>query len=172
MARRLAESGRRVLVLERRKAVGGNCRCRTEGGIEVHLYGSHIFHTANEDVWRLVNRFAAFNDYRHQVLARCRGKIYHLPIGRTLVREFFGRDIAPSELSDGDRAALFDAFIRGYTSKQWGIDPDNVDPILLLESKGAVSGSRGCFREDVVDDVVGRHAVLIGDALRDESVLA
>lgn len=44
VARRLAESGRRVLVLEARKAVGGNCRCRTEDGIEVHIYGSHIFH--------------------------------------------------------------------------------------------------------------------------------
>ena len=145
MARRLAEAERRVLVLERRKAVGGNCRCRTEGGIEVHLYGSHIFHTANEDVWRFVNRFAAFNDYRHQVLARCRGRIYHLPIGRTLVREFFGRDIAPSALSESERAALFDAFIRGYTSKQWGIDPDNVDPSVIARLKVRDSDSVDYF---------------------------
>ena len=135
LSRRLAETGRRVLVLERRKAVGGNCRCRTEAGIEVHLYGSHIFHTSNENVWRFVSRFAEFNDYRHRVLAHRCGKIYHLPIGRTLVREFFGRDIAPSALSDSERAALFDAFIRGYTSKQWGVDPDKVDPSVIARLK-------------------------------------
>ena len=76
VARRLAEAGRHVLVLEKRKAVGGNCRCRTEKGIEVHLYGSHIFHTSNEEVWKFVNRFVSFNDYRHSVLANRRGKIY------------------------------------------------------------------------------------------------
>ena len=85
VARRLAEAGRHVLVLEKRKAVGGNCRCRTEKGIEVHLYGSHIFHTSNEEVWKFVNRFVSFNDYRHSVLANRRGKIYHLPIGCTLL---------------------------------------------------------------------------------------
>ena len=61
IARRLAESGQRVLVLEKRKAVGGNCRCRTEKGIEVHLYGSHIFHKSNEEVWKFINRFVSFN---------------------------------------------------------------------------------------------------------------
>ena len=97
IARRLAESGRRVLVLEKRKAVGGNCRCRTEKGIEVHLYGSHIFHTANEEVWTFVNRFVSFNGYRHSVLANHGGKIYHLPIGCTLLKEFFGRDLKPGD---------------------------------------------------------------------------
>ena len=78
IARRFAETGRKVLVLERREAIGGNCRCQTMDGIEVHLYGSHIFHTSNEDVWRFVNRFVAFNDYRHRVLAKARSIICRL----------------------------------------------------------------------------------------------
>ena len=63
IARRLAEAGRKVLVLEKRAAVGGNCRCETdsETGIETHLYGSHIFHTRSEEVWEFANRFTRSN---------------------------------------------------------------------------------------------------------------
>jgi len=135
VARRLAEAGRRVLVLESRREVGGNCRCRTTEGIEVHLYGSHIFHTSDEAVWKFVNRFVSFNGYRHGVLANWRGRTYHLPIGCTLLREFFGRDVKPSELSEEERKSLFDAFIRGYTSKQWGVPPEKVDPSVIARLK-------------------------------------
>ena len=83
LARRLAESGRKVLVLERRDAPGGNVRCETdpESGIEIHTYGSHIFHTHIPAVWEFVNRFTAFNGYQHKVLARHGGKTYFLPLG-------------------------------------------------------------------------------------------
>lgn len=160
VARRLAEAGRRVLVLEKRKAVGGNCRCKTINGIEVHLYGSHIFHTSNEAVWQFVNRFTAFNDYRHCVLANYRGKVYHLPIGKTLAEEFFGVDLSREDLktflsrtsdlnstnrTNGDD--LFDAFIRGYTSKQWGVPPEKVDPSIIARLK-----VRDNYSTDYFDD--------------------
>ena len=137
VARRLAEAGRKVLVLEKRAAVGGNCRCEIdpETGIEIHSYGSHIFHTKDKAVWDFVRRFAEFNCYRHGVLANYRGKTYHLPIGCTLLKEFFGRDLKPSELKEADRAAIFEAFIRGYTSKQWGVPPEQVDPSVIARLK-------------------------------------
>ena len=145
VARRLAEAGKRVLVLEKRKAIGGNCRCRTIDGIEVHLYGSHIFHTSNEEVWKFVNRFTKFNSYRHGVLANYKDKIYHLPIGCTLLKEFFGRDMKPSELNEAERKALFDAFIRGYTSKQWGVPPEKVDPSIIARLKVRDTNSTDYF---------------------------
>ena len=76
VARVLAEKGRKVLVLERRAVPGGNVRCETdaESGIEIHTYGSHIFHTHLDDVWAFVNRFVTFNGYQHKVLARHAGK--------------------------------------------------------------------------------------------------
>ena len=147
LARRLAEAGERVLVLEKRKAVGGNCRCRTIDGIEVHLYGSHIFHTSNEEVWKFANRFVTFNDYRHGVLAKHGDRVYHLPIGCTLLKEFFGRDVKPSELNEADRQALFDAFVRGYTSKQWGVPPEKVDPSVIARLK-----VRDTYSTDYFDD--------------------
>ena len=123
VARRLAEAGQRVIVLEKRLAIGGNCRCETDPatGIECHVYGSHIFHTSNPDVWAFVNRFTSFNEYRHVVLARHAGKTYHLPIGRTLYREF-GTD---------DRTAIFAAFVRNYTAKQWGMPAEQVDSAVI-----------------------------------------
>ena len=149
VARRQAEAGRKVLVLEKRPAVGGNCRCETdsETGIETHVYGSHIFHTHSEEVWEFVNRFTKFNGYRHCVLARYKEKTYHLPIGCTLLREFFGRDLKPSELSDADRQVIFDAFVRGYTSKQWGVPPEEVPASVIARLK-----VRDTFSTDYFDD--------------------
>ena len=157
MARVLAEAGRKVLVLERRSAPGGNVRCETdpETGIEVHVYGSHIFHTHIDRVWDFVRRFVEFNGYQHKVLARHAGKTYFLPLGLTLVNQFYGLDLTPAELpafiaAESGRGAhprvpanfeeqaisfigkpLYDAFIREYTRKQWGTDPRNLGADII-----------------------------------------
>ena len=157
VARVLAEAGRKALVLEKRDVVGGNVRCATdpETGIEVHTYGSHIFHTHLDDVWNFVRRFVAFNGYQHKVLARYNGKTYFLPLGLTLVNQFYGLDLTPAELPAFIRAEaakapatdgavnfetqaisfvgkpLYDAFIREYTRKQWGTDPKNLSADII-----------------------------------------
>ena len=159
LARVLAEAGRKVLVLEKRAALGGNVRCETdpETGIEVHAYGSHIFHTHLDDVWAFINRFTAFNGYQHKVLARYNGRTYFLPLGLALVNQFYGLDLTPAELpafiaqeaAKGGGATpgqppnfetqaisfvgkpLYDAFIRDYTRKQWGTDPKNLSADII-----------------------------------------
>ena len=155
VARVLAEAGRKVLVLERRDAVGGNVRCETdpETGIEIHTYGSHIFHTHLDDVWAFVNRFISFNGYQHKVLARHEGKTYFLPLGLTLVNQFYGLDLTPAELpafiareagkvtgtpANFEEQAisfigepLYRAFIREYTKKQWATDPKNLPASII-----------------------------------------
>lgn len=138
VARRLAELGRKVLVLEKRPVVGGNVRCELdeETGIEIHKYGSHIFHTHIPEVWEFVNRFVKFNGYQHKVLARYQDKTYFLPLGLALINKFFGVELMPDEVADfmADEAhskAIFDAFFRGYTSKQWGKPPEEIDPSII-----------------------------------------
>lgn len=156
VARVLAEAGRRVLVLEKRSAVGGNVRCEidSETGIEVHTYGSHIFHTHLDDVWNFVNRFITFNGYQHKVLARYEDKTYFLPLGLALVNQFYGLNLTPSELpafiakeAAGSKEEvglnfetqaisfigrpLYEAFIREYTRKQWGMDPRELSADII-----------------------------------------
>lgn len=137
IARRLAEARRKVLVLEKRAAVGGNCRCEIdpETGIEIHTYGSHIFHTHNRAVWDFVRRFTEFNGYQHKVLANYKGRVYHLPLGLTLINKFFDVELKPGEveefLTEERKQAIFDAFFRGYTSKQWGKAPEKIDPSII-----------------------------------------
>jgi UDP-galactopyranose mutase len=143
-----AELGRRVLIIDRRNHVGGNAFTREDPstGIETHVYGAHLFHTSNEAVWAYVNRFSTFTGYRHRVLARHRGQIYPLPINLGTICQFFGRAFTPTQAraliaeQAGELAGkapdnledkaisligrpLYDAFIRGYTAKQWRTDP-------------------------------------------------
>lgn len=138
VARVLADAGLRVEVVEARTAIGGNCRCEIDPvtGIEIHTYGSHIFHTGIPEVWEFVNRFVSFNGYQHKVLARHAGKNYFLPLGLTLVNAFFNVDLTPAELpafmaEPQHQQAIFDAFFRNYTSKQWGKPPEEIDPSII-----------------------------------------
>jgi UDP-galactopyranose mutase len=148
VARLSAEEGRRVLILDKHDYVGGHASSYLdpETGIEVHRHGAHIFHTKNEAVWRFVNRFSAFNDYRHHVFTRSRGKIYSMPINLQTLTAFYGKALMPCEARDliADECAkeryespanleekavssigrpLYEAFIRDYTKKQWDVDP-------------------------------------------------
>lgn len=148
VAERAAADGARVVVLDRRSHLGGNAWSEREAstGIEVHTYGSHIFHTSNQRVWDYVNRFAAFNSYRHHVWTVHRGEVFPMPIGMATITQFFGRYLTPSQAralvheQAGELAGaapsnleekaisligrpLYEAFIRGYTAKQWQTDP-------------------------------------------------
>ena len=138
IARRLAEKGRSVLVLEKRPVIGGNVRCEIDSatGIEIHSYGSHIFHTQIPEVWRFVNRFVSFNGYQHKVVARHNGRDYFLPLGLTLINKFFGVELKPCEVTsfmadESHSKAIFDAFFRNYTSKQWNKLPEEIDPSII-----------------------------------------
>lgn len=142
------ELGLKVCVLERRHHVGGNSYSRVdhETGIEYHPYGSHLFHTNNEDVWAYLQRFAQFTDYRHRVFTVHAGRVYSMPINLSTISSFFGRYFSPCEARTlietqvaseqtkiptnlEDKAIrligrpLYEAFIRGYTLKQWQTDP-------------------------------------------------
>lgn len=135
-----------VLIIERRSHIGGNVwsEIDAETGVEVHKYGSHIFHTSNEKVWTYINKFTKFNDYKHHVWALHANRIYPLPISLATISNFYGKSITPEEVSeylpgqspnekeiDNLEAKaisligkdLYEAFIKNYTAKQWQTDP-------------------------------------------------
>ncbi len=88
-----SELGLKVLVLERRYHLGGNAYSEKdpETGIEVHKYGTHLFHTSNKRVWEYVNRFTTFTGYQHRVFGKYQGQVYSLPMNLGLINQFFGK---------------------------------------------------------------------------------
>jgi len=156
VAERAASEGFKVVVLERRNHIGGNAYSfvEPESGVEVHQYGSHLFHTSNQKVWDYVNRFTKFNNYTHHVFSRFQGSIYPMPINLQTMAAFFGRALTPqearvliaSQISEAqisqvtnleDKAIsligkpLYEAFIKGYTSKQWQTDLRELPPEII-----------------------------------------
>ena len=154
--RAAAELGKRVLVLERRSHLGGNAYSEPEPetGIEVHRYGAHLFHTSNERVWEYCNRFTAFTGYQHRVFARVGEQVYTFPMNLALINQFFGRSHTPDEARAliAEQAGeikskdaknleekgislvgrpLYEAFVKGYTAKQWQTDPTKLDASII-----------------------------------------
>jgi UDP-galactopyranose mutase len=146
--------GLRVLIAERRDHIGGNAYSEFEPstGIEVHRYGAHLFHTSNERVWEYVNRFTSFTDYRHRVFSIFKGRVFPMPINLGTICAYFGRAMSPdearalvarqaAEIADPQNLEekaisligrpLYEAFIRGYTAKQWQTDPRELPPEII-----------------------------------------
>lgn len=151
----LAEAGHSVTVVDVRDHVAGNCHTRRDPdtGVLVHVYGPHIFHTDDAQVWDYVNRFATFRSYKNRVKTTVRGQVFSLPINLHTINQFFGRTFRPDEarafvatLADTSITApqsfeeqalatigpdLYDAFLKGYTEKQWGRAPADLPASIL-----------------------------------------
>ncbi len=151
-----AELDLKVLILERRPHLGGNAYSEfdEETGIEVHKYGTHLFHTSNEKVWEYVNRFTTFTNYQHRVFAKFQGQVYSFPMNLALINQFFGESHTPdearaliaeqaSEIKTEDATnleekaisligrPLYEAFVKGYTAKQWQTDPKELSADII-----------------------------------------
>jgi UDP-galactopyranose mutase len=147
---------KRVLVVDRRAHIGGNAYSEPEPqtGIEVHKYGAHLFHTSNQRVWDYVRRFTDFTGYQHRVYAMHNGQAYQFPMGLGLVSQFFGKYFTPDEARQliSEQSAeiktenaqnleekaisligrpLYEAFVKGYTAKQWQTDPVDLPAAVI-----------------------------------------
>ena len=148
---------KQVVVIEKRSHIGGNCYSETEKetGINYHVYGTHIFHTSNEKVWNYISNFAQFNNYRHQVLTTYKNKVYQMPVNLETINSFYNLNLRPYEVKDflkkeirkeelphqpknfEEKAIsligrnLYDAFIKGYTIKQWQKHPRDMPESIL-----------------------------------------
>lgn len=150
------ELGIRVLLIDKRGHIGGNAYSETDPstGIEVHKYGAHLFHTPNRKVWDYLQGFTEFTSYQHRVFTVRDGQVYAMPINLGTICQFFGRHISPDEARDlvREQAAelgeeqpsnleekaisligrpLYEAFIRGYTAKQWQTDPRDLPASII-----------------------------------------
>lgn len=151
LAERLAsQSGKKILLIDKRNHIGGNAYdCYNDDGILIHKYGPHIFHTNSERVFSYLSQFTEWRDYEHRVLAEVDGQLVPIPINRTTVNQLYGLDLQTEEecqkFFDGLAEPvekcrtsedvvvskvgreLYEKFFRGYTRKQWGMDPSELD---------------------------------------------
>jgi UDP-galactopyranose mutase len=150
LAERLASKrAERVLLIDRRPHVGGNAYdCYNSEGLQVHKYGPHIFHTNSETIFSYLSQFTAWRAYEHRVLAKVDGKLVPVPINLDTINLLYNLSLTSAEMEQwlAERAEpveeikssedvvisvvgreLYEKFFRGYTRKQWGIDPSELD---------------------------------------------
>jgi UDP-galactopyranose mutase len=150
LAERLAnEAGQRVLLVDKRPHIGGNAYDRyDDAGVLIHPYGPHIFHTNSAEVFTYLSRFTEWRPYQHRVLASVDGQLLPMPINLDTVNRLYGLSLTSFELEDFFASVaektetirtsedvvvskvgrdLYNKFFRGYTRKQWGLDPSELD---------------------------------------------
>ncbi len=154
IARELADAGHHVTVFDSREHVAGNCFTARDTSTEVlvHVYGAHVFHTRWEHVWSFINRFGSMRPFRHRVKATSGGAVYSMPFNLHTINQFFGTTMSPAEAEDFVAAKaerrdeivsfedqglafvgrqLYEAFLAGYTRKQWGTEPSELPASIL-----------------------------------------
>ena len=151
LAERLAtQHGARVLMIDKRGHIGGNAYDElNEDGILYHKYGPHIFHANSDEIVSYLSQFTQWRPYEHRVLAHVRDKLVPIPINRTTLNTLFNAGLKNDEEAAAFLAAraepvadiqtsedvvinavgreLYELFFRGYTRKQWGLDPSELD---------------------------------------------
>ena len=142
-AREMTDAGASCIVIDKRNHIGGNCSTRDSGGIAVHEYGPHIFHTNSDRIWQYMNRWCEFNRFSYRPKVKHNDSVYSFPINMMTLYQLWGVKTPleaqrfleekkvpienPSNLEEwilsqvGEE--IYDKFIYGYTKKQWGRDP-------------------------------------------------
>ncbi|XUY27150.1 UDP-galactopyranose mutase [Agrobacterium sp. rho-8.1] len=155
IGRELAQAGHQVDIFDRRGHIAGNCHTErdAETGVMVHVYGPHIFHTDDANVWDYVNRFQTFMPYKNRVKTTSRGEVFSLPVNLHTINQFFDKTFRPDEAKafiedQADKTIkdpqtfeeqalrfvgrdLYEAFFQGYTQKQWGCSPTALPASIL-----------------------------------------
>ena len=150
LAERLAsKAGKKVLVIDKRNHIGGNAYDHyDENGILVHKYGPHIFHTNSREVFDYLGNFTEWRPYEHRVLASVDGMLVPIPINLDTINKLYGLNLCASDVEDFLKSKaekkerivtsedvvvskvgreLYEKFFKGYTRKQWDLDPSELD---------------------------------------------
>jgi UDP-galactopyranose mutase len=155
IAHEAAKAGYQLEVFDARPHVAGNCHTErdAETNVMVHAYGPHIFHTSNEKVWNYIRQFDEFMPFVNRVKTITGGRVFSLPINLLTINQFFGKTFNPREAEAfltaiGDQSItdpqtfeeqalrfvgreLYEAFFKGYTTKQWGMHPSELPASIL-----------------------------------------
>lgn len=173
VARKFAEQGKKVLILEKKNHIAGNCYdAKDEHGVLIHVYGPHIFHTSKENVYEFLSRFTEWYNFRHEVVANVHGQYMPVPFNLHTLKAAFGEERAKEleeklihiygmgtkvpilELMNHEDEDLqiigkfvYDNIYVYYTMKQWGKKPEDIDPAVTARVPVNISYDNGYFAD-------------------------
>jgi UDP-galactopyranose mutase len=183
---------KKVVIIDKRDHIGGNAYSYTDKstGINVHKYGSHIFHTSNSEVWSYVNEFAKFNSYKHKVFTLYKNEFYPVPINLMTLSSFFNKPFSPKmaetffnenpkvhEKSNLENKAislvgkeLYEAFYKEYTQKQWHTEPANLPAEIIQRIPVRKTFSDNYFNDHFQGIPIGGYQKLFENMLRHPNI--
>ena len=188
LAYKLKEAGKKVLVIDKKDHIAGNIYTKNTNGINVHLYGAHIFHTSNEEVWEFVNKFIEFNDFINSPLANYHGELYNLPFNMNTFTQIWS-DVKTGE--DAQRKieeerklyyvenpknleeqainlvgkTIYLKLIKEYTEKQWGRDCKELSPDIIKRLPVRFTFDNNYFSDKYQGIPIGGYTKLVENML-------
>ena len=179
-------AGKRVLVIDKRPNIGGNVYTEPVEGIQVHVYGAHIFHTSSKEVWDYVNRFSVFNRFTNSPVANYRGELYSLPFNMYTFNKMWGvvtpeeaaakiaeqrKEITGEPKNLEEQAIslvgrdIFEKLVKDYTEKQWGRDCKELPAFIIRRLPVRLTFDNNYFNALYQGIPVGGYTTLVENML-------
>ena len=192
-ARLMKEKGKKILIIERRNHIGGNCYTETIDDIHVHKYGAHIFHTSNKKIWDFINQFAEFNNYINSPIAYYKGELYNLPFNMNTFHQLWGvqtpedalkkieeqravyahitnpKNLEEQALVLGGRD-IYEKLIKGYSEKQWGMKATDIPAFIIRRLPFRFMFDNNYFNDKYQGIPIGGYTKLIEKIIDDTEV--
>ncbi len=188
-AHEMTQKGKKCLVIERRKHIGGNIYTEEQEGIQVHKYGAHIFHTSNKKVWDYVNSFVEFNRYTNSPVANYKGELYNLPFNMNTFYQLWGvktpqeamakieeqkaeykhitepQNLEEQALILGGKD-IYEKLIKGYTEKQWGRPATEIPAFIIRRLPFRFTFDNNYFNDTYQGVPIGGYTLLVEKMLK------
>ncbi len=187
VAYQFKNAGKRCLIIDKRHHTGGNLYCEEIEGIRVHIYGPHIFHTSNIEVWKFVNSLVKFNNFIYSPLAYYKGSLYNLPFNMNTFYQLWGvvtpaqarkkvaqqikmnKIIAPKNLEEQALniigSDIYQILIKGYTEKQWGRNATDLPPFIIKRIPIRYTFNNNYYNDTFQGIPIGGYNMLIDSLL-------
>jgi len=187
-AHEMTKRGKKCLIIDKRKHLGGNVYCENKEGINIHKYGAHIFHTNDEKIWEYVNQFATFNNYINSPLSLSKGKLYNLPFNMNTFYQLWGvktpgevKNIineqvakfgvkSPKNLEEQALSLvgkdIYETFIKEYTEKQWGTKATNLPAFIIKRLPVRYTYDNNYFNDRYQGIPIGGYNTIIDGLLK------
>lgn len=195
-ARRLSDAGMKVLLIDKREHIAGNCYdYKNSDGVLIHKYGPHIFHTNSQTVYEFLSRFTEWYQYHHEVVANVNGKYLPVPFNLNTLKVIYDSQKADSLrkklinkykigtrvtilqlLNDDDQEIkeladyVYDNIFLHYTLKQWGLTPDQIDPSVTARVPVLISEDNGYFQDQYQGMPMQGYTRLFENMLNQENI--